>query len=105
MKKILHAALAFAVAFGPAALAHADALVVVQVRAADGSPVDGRVVLEGAEGQALHECTTREGECRMEGVPGGRYTARFEPREGESPAPTRVVVPPAGRVVLRVAAR
>ncbi|MEO0325439.1 MAG: carboxypeptidase-like regulatory domain-containing protein [Myxococcota bacterium] len=105
MQTLLHAALAFALVLVPAALVHADALVVVQVRAPDGTPVDGRVVLEGPEGQAPHSCTTEEGECRIQGVPGGRYTARFEPRQGEAPAPTQVVVPPAGRVVLRVAAR
>mgnify|MGYP001794133911 CR=1 FL=1 len=103
MQKLLPAALAFAFVLAPAGLVHADALVVVQVRAPDGRPVDGRVVLQGPAGE--HACTTRQGECRIEGVPGGRYTARFEPREGEAPAPTRVVVPPEGRVVLNVAAR
>ncbi|MEM1414853.1 MAG: hypothetical protein AAGH15_08125 [Myxococcota bacterium] len=100
-----HLALASLFALLPLAVAYADALVIVEVRGPDGQPVDGKVTLAPRGEGTSYSCETTNGACRIEGVPGGRYTARLEPREGEAPPPSSVVVPPDGRVVLRVAAR
>ena len=85
------------------ASAFADALVVVRVRG-EGAP-DGRVTLVPARGNGSYSCQTRGGTCRIEGVPGGQYTVRFEPTGAPAPAPARAMIPPAGTVTLHVAAR
>ncbi len=88
------------------AVALADALVQVQVRAADGSPVDGVVQLQsrGNEGSSF-QCTTSAGDCAIDGVPGGQYRATFTPRGGAPQAARTVMIPPSGTVRLQVAAR
>ena len=93
-------------ALGLPSLAFADALVVVQVRTPDNEPANGRVVLRSRSGEGPeHSCTTTEGECRIDAVPGGRYVVHFEPAEGESPPPQSAMIPPEGRVTLRVSSR
>ncbi len=86
-------------------VALADALVNVQVRSGSGDPVDGVVVLVSrANAEATYQCTTSRGDCHMDNVPGGQYTATFTPTGGASQAPRTVMIPPAGTVSLRVAA-
>lgn len=86
--------------------AFAEALVVVQVRTPDNEPANGRVVLRARNGEGPeHSCTTTDGECRIDAVPGGRYVVHFEPTEGEAPAPQSAMIPPQGRVTLRVSSR
>jgi hypothetical protein len=85
----------------------ADALVVVEVRGPDGSPVaDGVVTLRPSAGGAPHSCRTNAaGTCRIADVPGGRYVVEFAPASGEAPAPRTAMIPPDGTVNLHVAAR
>ncbi|MCA9529968.1 MAG: hypothetical protein KC543_07515 [Myxococcales bacterium] len=99
------AILAACALMAPSRGAAAQAVVTVKVRTPDGAPADGRVVLEPKAGGEAHGCTTQAGECRMEGVPGGRYVARFVPRQGAPPAPREVMIPPSGEVTLYVATR
>lgn len=87
-------------------VAFADALVVVQVRTPDNEPANGRVVLRSRSGEGPeHSCTTTDGECRIDAVPGGRYVVHFEPVSGEPPPPQSAMIPPQGRVTLRVSSR
>ena len=83
----------------------ADALVNVEVRSEAGQPVDGVVVLQARAGGQAFQCTTAGGNCRIDNVPGGQYTATFTPAGGAAQAPRTVMIPPAGTVSLRVAAR
>lgn len=83
----------------------ADALVNVEVRSEAGHPVDGVIVLQARGSDTTYQCTTSGGTCRIESVPGGQYVATFTPRGGEAQAPRSVMIPPAGTVSLRVAAR
>lgn len=85
----------------PVSVALAEALVVVRVHAADDRPVAGRVVLS-QQGGAEHSCTVEAGGCRIDGVPGGRYVARFHPAEGPVWAPQTVMIPPEGTVELTI---
>ncbi|HJL00175.1 MAG TPA: hypothetical protein RMH85_10510 [Polyangiaceae bacterium LLY-WYZ-15_(1-7)] len=102
----LFAALLLSIALLTAAPALADALVVVEVRTPEGEPADGRVTLAPRSGEGqTYSCTTQGGTCRMDAVAGGMYVVRFAPRSGEAPAPRNVVIPPDGRVTLRVATR
>jgi hypothetical protein len=96
-----------ALTFAFATTALADALVVVQVRTPEGTATDGEVVLTSREpGGATYRCTTQAGECRIDGVQGGRYVATFTPGAGgESPPPKPVMIPPSGRVTLVVSTR
>jgi len=87
-----------------AAPALADALVVVEVRTEDGERVDGEVTLRPRGGGDAFSCTTENGECQIPHVPGGRYTVRFEPSEGDTPTEQPVMIPAEGRVTLHVAA-
>ena len=82
--------------------ARADALVVVQLRNAAGSPADGKVILETADGKHVADCSTAGGTCEMSGVPGGSYKARVEPKTGKAPKPRTVMIPPTGKVSLIV---
>ncbi len=86
----------------PASVAFAEALVSVEVARADGSVANGKVVL--VSGEQRYECTTEEGHCDIDHVPGGRYQVILEV-PGAEPSPQRtVMIPPSGRVALRVAA-
>ncbi len=82
--------------------ASADALVSVEVRDADGEPADGAVILVRAD-DSERTCQTKQGRCQIDGVPGGTYQVVFRPNEGASTPPREVMIPPAGRVTLRVA--
>jgi len=87
-------------------VAGADALVNVQVRSQSGAPVDGVVVLRArGDAETMYQCTTTQGDCHMDNVPGGQYMATFTPTGGPSQASRTVMIPPAGTVSLRVAAR
>ena len=91
---------------GLPSLAAADALVVVEVRTPDNQPADGRVILRSRSGEGPeHSCTTTNGQCRIDAVPGGRYIVRFEPAGGPPPPPQSAMIPPEGRVTLRVSSR
>lgn len=103
-RTLVAALLALCVAL-PAGLAAADALVNVEVRSESGQPVDGVVVLQARGGDARYQCTTAGGNCHIDNVPGGQYTATFTPTGGAAQAPRPVMIPPAGTVSLRVAAR
>ena len=85
--------------------AYAEALVVVEVRTAEGQAKDGIVTLQrrGDDAPSL-QCTTQDGNCNIDQVPGGRYIVSFEPQEGSAPAPRNVTIPPSGRVTLHVSA-
>lgn len=82
--------------------ARAEAVVVVQVRTPDGEVANGKVTLERRGDERRYSCTTEEGNCRITGVPGGRYQVLLEPEEGESPPPRNVMIPPSGKVTLIV---
>jgi hypothetical protein len=76
------------------------------VRAPDGTAVDGEVVLTSRDaGGPTYRCTTQAGECRIDGVRGGRYVATLTPRQGTAPDPKPVMIPPDGRVTLVVSTR
>lgn len=86
-------------------VALAQSRVIVEVRAPSGEAADGTVTLEPVAGGKSHSCTTTRGSCTLEGVPGGRYLAKLTPREGEAPAPRRVMIPPSGEVTVHVPTR
>lgn len=86
-------------------VAGAQSRVVVEVRTPAGEVADGRVTLEPEGGGKSFSCTTRRGQCTLEGVPGGRYIAKLEPNQGEAPAPRRVMIPPSGEVTVHVPTR
>ena len=83
-------------------VALADAVVVVTLRAADGSRVAGTVQL--SRGETKHGCTAGpDGRCEIRGVAGGAYTVTVEPAAGRpSPKPRSVMIPPTGEVKLMV---
>ncbi len=108
MAKIIRSILAVSalIAVAVPSIAFAEALVIVQVRTPDNEPADGRVVLRSRSGEGPeHSCTTTDGECRIDAVPGGRYVVHFEPAAGEAPEPQNAMIPPQGRVTLRVSSR
>jgi hypothetical protein len=86
-----------------ASVALADALVVVQLRGDD--PADGTVTLTARQGEATFSCHTRNGTCRMDEVPGGSYSVRFQPDEGDPGPVSQAMIPPTGTVTLHVATR
>ncbi|MCB9629199.1 MAG: carboxypeptidase regulatory-like domain-containing protein [Sandaracinaceae bacterium] len=104
LRALLVLALPFVLVGVPASVL-ADALVNVEVRSEAGQPVDGVVVLQARAGGQVFQCTTAGGSCRIDNVPGGQYTATFTPAGGSAQAPRTVMIPPAGTVSLRVAAR
>jgi len=95
---------AITVAFGlvlGVQVAFADALVVVQLRG--DNPPDGRVTLTARQGEGTFSCQTRSGTCRINGVPGGSYSVRFQPDEGDAGPTSQAMIPPSGTVTLHVA--
>ncbi len=81
------------------ALALAEATVTVQVRSASGTPPSGTVTLTPRGGGTSFSCTLHGGRCRIQGVPGGRYTARVRSTKGAGSAKP-VMIPPEGQVSL-----
>ena len=82
--------------------ARADANVVVELKRADGSSVEGVVRL--TQGAASYQCTTKAGRCEIPGVPGGSYSVAFE-SDGKTGKPKTVMIPPSGEVKLIIPAR
>ena len=103
--KVVAALLGLATVFGITSPAYAEALVVVEVRTPSGDPANGTVTLKAQSGDATYTCTTENGTCRIDDVPGGQYTATLVPDDGVAPEPRNVMIPPAGRVTLRVSTR
>ena len=82
-------------------VALADAVVIVTLRAPDGSVAQGTVQL--VRGEARHSCTTGgEGRCEMRGVAGGSYAVTVQQPGRASPRPRSVMIPPTGEVKLIV---
>ncbi|NIS35275.1 MAG: hypothetical protein GWN73_33205 [Actinobacteria bacterium] len=73
----------------------------VQLRGDD--PPDGTVTLTARQGEATYSCHTRNGTCRMDEVPGGSYSVRFQPDEGDPGPVSQAMIPPSGTVTLHVA--
>jgi hypothetical protein len=84
--------------------AHAEALVSVQLKDAQGQPAEGKVTLRDAEGKAVATCEARGGKCEMQNVPGGAFTVTVQPAKGNAPKPRKVMIPPSGKVALVVTA-
>lgn len=85
------------------AVAMGQARVVVEVRNPGGSVADGQITLKATASDATYTCQTHSGECEIVDVPGGQYLATLTPSGNETaPPPRTVVIPPAGRVTLRV---
>jgi len=84
-------------------IAFADALVVVNVRGANGEAADGRVTLTAEAGGRTYICQTQAGKCEFPNVPGGSYRASVVPTDSTHATPPRaVMIPPAGKVSLIV---
>ena len=84
------------------ALAVADALVVVEVRA-DGDAPEGTVTLRSRSNEGrTFQCRVEDGRCRIDEVPGGRYVVSFRSRSGASTEPRPAMIPPSGTVTLVV---
>lgn len=96
------ALLALFVTTALAGVALAQARVLVEVRNPGGIIADGELTLTAQSGGATFVCRTVAGSCELNGVPGGPYTATLRPVNGEPPAPRTVMIPPSGRVTLRV---
>jgi hypothetical protein len=85
-------------------VAHAEALVSVQLKDADGQPAEGVVTLLDAESKPVATCDARAGKCEMHNVPGGTFTVRVQPTKGKPPKSRKVMIPPSGKVSLVVTA-
>ncbi|MCC6876692.1 MAG: carboxypeptidase regulatory-like domain-containing protein [Sandaracinaceae bacterium] len=84
----------------------ADAEVVVQVRAPGGGTGEATVTLTPEGGGEARSCTTRNGTCRISGVPSGRYVVTAQPiGAGQPPVPRPVLIPPSGQVTVSVPLR
>ena len=94
--------LALVVSITMVGVAWAQASVEVQVRDSAGQPANGQVTLTPAAGGDSHQCQTRGGSCEITGVAGGRYAASFRPSGGQAWPAQTVMIPPSGRVALRV---
>jgi hypothetical protein len=86
--------------FAMASPAWADAKVSVELKAKDGSPTDGEVLL--TKGDAKFSCKTSAGHCEISGVPGGMYTVEVKQEGKPSPKPKQVMIPPSGDTKLIV---
>ncbi len=96
IRPLVFAALVWSVA----GVAFAEATVIVELKAADGSPVDGTVEL--TKGDAKHRCTTEKGRCEIKAVPGGMYNVEVSQGDRPAPKPKSVMIPPSGEVKLIV---
>ncbi|NOY93278.1 MAG: hypothetical protein GXP55_18995 [Deltaproteobacteria bacterium] len=83
-------------------VALADALVVITVDSA--SHTEGVVTLTARTGGRTFSCTTQHGSCSVNGVPGGHYSVVFRPSSGQPTDARSVMIAPAGRVELHLAA-
>lgn len=83
-----------------AGTALAEATVVVDLKAADGSAADGTVELK--KGDAKFRCTTQKGRCEIKGVPGGLYSVEVSQTDKPAPKAKTVMIPPSGEVKLIV---
>lgn len=83
-------------------IALADALVVVHVDSE--SHAEGEVTLTARAGGQVYRCTTHEGQCSVDHVPGGHYSVVFTPTDGAPTDARTVMIAPAGRVELHVSA-
>lgn len=79
-------------------VALADATVVTYVRR-NGTPSDAEVFLVDESGHVV-TCRTVDGSCRLDALPGGRYSVYAETRAGERTPSRSVVIPPDGKVSL-----
>ena len=80
----------------------ADALVVVSVQSP--THAEGVVTLTARAGGQVYRCTTEHGMCSIDGVPGGHYAVVFTPASGPPTDARNVMIAPAGRVELHLAA-
>ncbi len=94
--------LVLAISLTMVGVAWAQASVDVVVRDSAGQPADGQVTLTPAGDGVAHQCQTSGGACEIAGVAGGRYTAQFQPTGGTNWPGQTVMIPPAGRVALRI---
>ena len=83
-------------------VALADALVVVTVDSP--SHAEGVVTLTSRADAHTYSCTMHQGSCSVDGVPGGRYSVVFTPTTGQPTDARGVMIAPAGRVELHLAA-
>jgi hypothetical protein len=86
-------------------IAYAQAQVVVEVRTPGGETADGQVTLMRQDDGRTFSCTTHNGTCRIDGVPGGLYMAILQPSQGERPPTRQVMIPPSGNATLHVSTR
>ncbi|MDH3624400.1 MAG: hypothetical protein OES69_18955 [Myxococcales bacterium] len=85
--------------------ASADAVVRVRVRNMNNEPVDGTVQLKPLGDGKSFGCSTVKGACMISSVPGGSYIVTFRPKEGSSPNPRKVMIPPDGEADLHISAK
>ena len=83
-----------------AGTALAEATVIVDLKAADGSAVDGTVELK--KGDTKFRCSTQKGHCEIKGVPGGMYSVEVSETQKAPPKAKSVMIPPSGEVKLIV---
>ena len=81
----------------------AEALVIVELKRADGSSAEGTIRL--SKGETKLECKTQNGRCQIAAVPGGSYSVEVVQTDKPAGKPKRVMIPPAGEVKLIVAAQ
>ena len=96
---------AFLISFAITVLVSAQARVIVEVRSPSGDVAEGTITLTPVNGGASISCQTRQGTCEISQVAGGQYTATLRPQQGNPPTPRTVVIPPSGRVTLRISTR
>jgi hypothetical protein len=99
-KRVSFWLIAACLTFAVAAPAWADAKVSVELKAKDGSPADGQVVL--TKGDIKFSCKTQAGRCEISGVPGGMYSVEVKQEGKPSPKPKQAMIPPSGDTKLIV---
>lgn len=81
--------------------AAADAVVIVELKRADGSAAEGTVEL--TKGETKHRCSTdKAGRCAIRGVAGGVYAVTVEQEGRPATKGKTAVIPPSGEVKLIV---